>query len=660
MNLLRGQLTGMVGMLRGHAAVGHLSQGSLGLRLAAEGPHQGDDVADQRPAQQQVQRDDAAWIYYLASYGHDGGQKVEREAKNEEHHHNEANASHGRAGRSIVAGCGRVLRSAHSWSKAGFSQAGEAIACFVWGRPVAVVTPQGVEGDRALAAREVDGVVAIVKDPVAHWVAAVRGTDEAPSRLAAGDNGLLHVVLISVQGQSAGNSQQKNDQLTHGQQRSTHDKNCAPNLSVQAAFHLCGVGSIRSQEPPKKRAESVPLFNHNRSFKGSLHYKSSAAITCLERLYLRCSPFYIFALDNVDSGFIEGAAIEGDFLCLPGKDVAHISDTEGRSGDREPIFRFRVVGRKDVRGPISGVEACASSDVSEREISGRVVSDVANYSVFAYPVVRIYFRPASYIGQIAQTLGVHHVSPEAEETNDCDYCLNAYPSNLRQREKCPFRHHVHSVSTYSAKSSLTYSCVKRILLLKGLAAHAVDPSAFPRTQRVAPFPIEKSAHAGAEVPSREAGGLVGVLTDTCSSLLSLRPPPSSRGVIGRISVRSTAMATEPVRGSASTLSLSITLPEPVPGDVFTYIASGANAAIAIAAAMESAEVDDLTELMSACASSPEFQLLKQCYRRDLATIAAGLPDAALREEFVLDLVLCRMFCAGVRYAKLPREVRRAA
>ena len=77
--------------------------------------------------------------------------------------------------------------------------------------------------------------------------------------------------------------------------------------------------------------------------------------------------------------------------------------------------------------------------------------------------------------------------------------------------------------------------------------------------------------------------------------------------------------------------------------------------------MESADEGNLTELMSACASSPEFALLKQCYRKDLASIAAAVPaDSQQREEFVLDLALCRMFFAGVRYAKLPREMRDAA
>ncbi len=121
------------------------------------------------------------------------------------------------------------------------------------------------------------------------------------------------------------------------------------------------------------------------------------------------------------------------------------------------------------------------------------------------------------------------------------------------------------------------------------------------------------------------------------------------------------MATEPVRECASALSLIVTLPEPVPGDPYTYVASGPNAAIAIAAAMESVDESRITELMASCAVSPEYQLLKKCLRDDQRRILAADPaDAAEREEFVLDLALCRMFFAGVRYAALPKGVRNAA
>lgn len=121
------------------------------------------------------------------------------------------------------------------------------------------------------------------------------------------------------------------------------------------------------------------------------------------------------------------------------------------------------------------------------------------------------------------------------------------------------------------------------------------------------------------------------------------------------------MATEPMRADVSTSTLSIILPEPTPGDVFTYIASGHNAAIAIAAAMESADEQRLTDLMAEFVTSAEYQLLKQSFRADQRRVLTDNPtDAAEREEFILDLALCRMFFAGVRYAALPKEVRRAA
>lgn len=121
------------------------------------------------------------------------------------------------------------------------------------------------------------------------------------------------------------------------------------------------------------------------------------------------------------------------------------------------------------------------------------------------------------------------------------------------------------------------------------------------------------------------------------------------------------MVSESMREGASALSLVVNLPKPVPGDPYTYIASGPNAAIAIAAAMESVDESRITDLMSSFAVSAEYKLLKNCFRDDQRRIHTEDPvDAAEREEFILDLVLSRMFLAGVRFAALPQEVRNAA
>ena len=120
------------------------------------------------------------------------------------------------------------------------------------------------------------------------------------------------------------------------------------------------------------------------------------------------------------------------------------------------------------------------------------------------------------------------------------------------------------------------------------------------------------------------------------------------------------MATEPVRAHAfaSALDLSIRFRDPVDGDVFTYISSEPNAALAIAAAYESADEQTITNLLDDVTVSPMFAAVKACYRSDLRNVVNGqLPDAEDREELALDILICRAYLAGALQHLLPKAVR---
>ena len=225
----------------------------------------------------------------------------------------------------------------------------------------------------------------------------------------------------------------------------------------------------------------------------------------------------------------------------------------------------------------------------------------------------------------------------------------------------PAIRHAEKLSTHTRKTILTFTRVGRKVHQSGLKARAVLHDSVPTHAACASLLQTSDAHTGADSVSREARDRKSCAVMQLSKAFRSAPTNPSESGSGQIHDRSNAMATEPVREGVSALSLSINLPDPIPGDVFTYIASGPNAAIAIAAAMESADEQRLTELMAAFATSAEYQVLKQCYRADQRRVHAEDPvDAAEREEFLLDLAFSRMFLAGVRYAALPKEARRAA
>lgn len=221
--------------------------------------------------------------------------------------------------------------------------------------------------------------------------------------------------------------------------------------------------------------------------------------------------------------------------------------------------------------------------------------------------------------------------------------------------------HANEITTPIFKFRLTFTRVGRRVLIKGLAARRGTHNSVPTHAACGSLLQTRDAHTGAVPQSRETGGWNRRPVMRLS--LSARTAPSNplAGVSGALHNRSNAMVSESMREGASALSLVVNLPKPVPGDPYTYIASGPNAAIAIAAAMESVDESRITDLMSSFAVSAEYKLLKNCFRDDQRRIHTEDPvDAAEREEFILDLVLSRMFLAGVRFAALPQEVRNAA
>ena len=101
-------------------------------------------------------------------------------------------------------------------------------------------------------------------------------------------------------------------------------------------------------------------------------------------------------------------------------------------------------------------------------------------------------------------------------------------------------------------------------------------------------------------------------------------------------------------------ALKLSISTPITGDPFSFVASPANAALAIAALREdidpdSSVVDALTDLTV----SPMYQLAKASLERDLAEIERTQPsDALRRRSFVLDMFGARLFLAGARLAEV--------
>lgn len=120
------------------------------------------------------------------------------------------------------------------------------------------------------------------------------------------------------------------------------------------------------------------------------------------------------------------------------------------------------------------------------------------------------------------------------------------------------------------------------------------------------------------------------------------------------------MATEPVRAAASpsALKFGVTFHDPLEGDVWTYIASQPNAALAIAAAYESVDEQTLVDVIGDVTLSPMFAAAKACYRADLRRIQSDEPvDASSREDLALDILLSRAYLAGAVQHMLPKAVR---